>query len=288
MEEERPASRQGRIDFDRASKLSLLEHVELPQPPIGARTSRQSMGHALKAIDSLARGSDSFTARVATVAKIMKVGRSTAQRALLACEQLGVLIIDRNCFASGKRASTYRICWSNLKDFDTRNAAGTRSAGCVTVTHPMGHRDPSDESPCAIGCVTVTHPIGHGDSSSIPSSSLPSSSLAQVNLSSSSFPSAPTETIDGANETEETTGDAKAIAEKIADVVPILRHDANRSLVIKVGWLCARGEIPRAAVEDAIEAVRVNRPENRGAYFHTCVDNAIGGILNGLLSKVRT
>jgi len=84
-------------------------------------------------------------------------------------------------------------------------------------------------------------------------------------------------------------GERLEIAQRISKVVPVNGSKENVSLVAKVAHLCVAGEISRADVENAIEAVRCSDAQKPGGYFHRCLNNSLGGgeALNRLLSRVR-
>lgn len=86
---------------------------------------------------------------------------------------------------------------------------------------------------------------------------------------------------DGALKVEEppTLVDARLLAQRIAADLRVGRDPtrADLELVVKTAKLCALGEIPEHFVHAALSAVKHNRPRNPRSYFHTCMDNALGG-----------
>lgn len=138
------------IDFDRASKLRTLEKVLLPIPS-GSKTSTVACKAILKTIDGHARDKDACCLKVETIARESGLSRAAAHRAINTLEQNSLLIVHRRKNGTGKRASEYRICWSNLRDllFAAQSEEGK----------PMAHGAPSDVARCAIRWRTVRHPI---------------------------------------------------------------------------------------------------------------------------------
>jgi len=80
----------------------------------------------------------------------------------------------------------------------------------------------------------------------------------------------------------------KADSKRFNGVVPGKRSQ-DRSLVLKA-CLLAQSQIPEAWLWEALEAVKVNKPEKPAAYFHRALSNlcTAGGVnLCTLLAGVR-
>ena len=131
----------------------------------------------------------------------------------------------------------------------------------------------------------VNHPMVHAEPSSIP--------LFRPAHSSRSFSAAQDGAACAATEPDERTPPAFDPDERQALALRIARtirgqtaEDAD--LAAKVATLCLCGHLSANAVETCLEAVYVNRPANRAAYFHTCLNAQpeVAGTLNELLATV--
>lgn len=169
-----PASTPGQqpLGTVRAEQKKLLNHLALPVPCDDKgrkiKTSEGMMLAVLRAIDDVCGGQPYWALKNETIAKRIKHGKATVKRAVRALLKLEVLIKISNK-KSGHRANTYGVCWSNLRDFDSRKpqagscpaevtprpdsaSTGSVPAGQPTFFAPefgaeaRGHCDPSEGS----------------------------------------------------------------------------------------------------------------------------------------------
>lgn len=145
------SEQQREIDFDRASKLRMLERVALAVER-GRQTSAAATKAVLKVIDAHARDKPLAVLKIATIQ--VEAGhktRSTTTRAIRELKRQCLLNVVPRRNGTGKRASEYRIVWSNLRDLvslqDAPCNGASRPDRWRTMQHPMAHDAPSIETP---------------------------------------------------------------------------------------------------------------------------------------------
>jgi hypothetical protein len=240
-------AKQMQIDFDRASKLRMLEKVVLPIPS-GAKTSAVACKAILKTIDGHAREKDACCLKVETIARESGLSRAAAHRAIKALEQNSLLIVIRR-IVMGKRASEYKICWPNLRDllFPAQSEEGK----------PMAHDAPSDVARCANRCSTVRHPMSHGATSykaPLDKRPIETPEEKRFDVGKLSFEDSKTTSSDVAH--------VDALTRRWA-IVLTPRSQADRDNLFRVAVLVAAGEIAEAEPEKIIQSMISHTRQNR-------------------------
>lgn len=258
---------QKELDFDRMSKLRMLERVRLPKPAPGSKTRKATMLAALRVIDSHARENRNCRLKMQTIANEMGVSKATAKRAIYELERQGLLLI-RYFKTSGWRSSEYTIFWPNIYDLvpqenDHQGAKvhGEPSEGAsgtdrrCTVNHPKVHGEPSSEAPC-IKRQEETSQVKRG-------------------------------AIEVFEFEEEERWELQVKSRRLARFLRPRTVD-EKDTIAKLAILWQSGEFSEHDIEVSLEAVQTNEPNKRLRYFRRCLENQLSMTPEELSAKLST
>jgi len=275
---------QRQIDFSRGEQLALLREAIIPDVRTrdGSRVKGATLKAVLRVLDDHGRGRECYLSH-ATIAREAGIGERHAKRATEALRLLSLVTTERKRTRWGASVNHYRIVWSELALLRAtrteRSAPATRDQGAVVTDQGAVVTDQG---------AVVTPAQCRADTSTVPCTALKAPSEAQKETPSEAQKETPSEAqgTDGARSiTRDEQSEALQFAQEFARYVPALRgRPDNQNLLVKVALLFIRGQLSQDAIEQALEAIRVNAPRNPAAYFHRCLDNAVNGDLNRLLS----